>query len=65
VPRGTNITNVSNIGRTVFFSKLFIAFGKRPIDTGISIRISIATAWTGPKRIAKAGIVNKADPNPV
>ena len=33
--------------------------------TGISIRISIATAWTGPKRIAKAGTVNKADPNPV
>ena len=53
------------MGRTVFLSKLFNAFGKRPIDTGISIRTSIATAWTGPKRIAKAGTVNKADPNPV
>lgn len=64
VPNGTNKMNAINIGKIVFFLALFKAIGNNPIDTGISIKISIATAWTGPKIIAKAGIANKADPNP-
>ena len=44
VPNGTNKINAINIGKIVSFLALFIAIGNNPIDTGISIKISIATA---------------------
>ena len=44
VPNGTNKMNAINIGKIVFFLALFKAIGNNPIDTGISIKISIATA---------------------
>ena len=44
VPIGTNKINAIVIGNIVSFLALFIAIGNNPIDTGISIKISIATA---------------------